>query len=96
MPTMLTNTGRRAYVGSFPLEGVKVSAYDQSAPPPLEAAPAAGLSLISGVPHLCVVLDITSAKPKKVGKYLMGKILGKGSFGTVRLGQNTVTGMPMG
>ena len=60
---------------------------------PAEAAKTVAES-VRGQPHLCIVMDITSNKPKKVGKYLLGKILGKGAFGTVRLGQNTATGAP--
>ena len=80
----------RAYIVFLPLEGISLKAYDQG--PELSTEEEGGLQLIQGVPHLCVVINITATKPKKAGKYLMGKVLGKGSFGTVRVGQNTVTG----
>jgi hypothetical protein len=38
------------------------------------------------------VSDVTSTRPKRVGKYLLGKILGQGASGVVRVGKNTATG----
>ena len=42
--------------------------------------------------HLCLLMDITARKPRRIGKYIMGKQLGKGAFGTVRLGKDPATG----
>ena len=42
--------------------------------------------------HLCLLLDITAQKPRRIGKYILGKQLGKGAFGTVRLGKDPATG----
>ncbi|KAK9825760.1 hypothetical protein WJX74_005153 [Apatococcus lobatus] len=42
--------------------------------------------------HLCLLLDITARKPRRIGKYIMGKQLGRGAFGTVRLGKDPATG----
>ena len=49
-------------------------------------------SLPPAAQHLCLVLDITARKPRRIGKYVMGKQLGKGAFGTVRLGKDPATG----
>ena len=42
--------------------------------------------------HLCLLMDITARKPRRIGKYIMGKQLGRGAFGTVRLGKDPATG----
>lgn len=41
--------------------------------------------------HLCVIMDITTTRHKRVGKYIMGKVVGTGASGTVRKGKNTQT-----
>lgn len=82
----------------LPLEGIKLTDYtDKGVEKAPEAAPqpapeSGGIALITGVPHLCIIVNITATKPKRAGKYVLGKVLGKGSFGTVRVGQNTLTG----
>nr|AML79213.1 putative LOV domain-containing protein [Volvox aureus] len=42
---------------------------------------------------LCCVVDITSVRLKKLagGKYVLGKVIGAGAFGLVRIGKNTTT-----
>lgn len=40
---------------------------------------------------LLFVVDIT-ARPQTVGRYVVGKVIGKGSFGVVHLAKDTVTG----
>ena len=41
---------------------------------------------------LCLVVDITAARLKRVGKYVLGKVIGQGAFGLVRIGKNLQTG----
>lgn len=40
---------------------------------------------------LCLVVDITTARLKRVGKYILGKVIGQGAFGLVRIGKNLQT-----
>ena len=42
--------------------------------------------------HLCLLVDVTASRLKRVGRYNLGRIIGKGAFGVVRLGQNTQSG----
>ena len=42
--------------------------------------------------HLCLLVDVTASKLKRVGRYNLGRVVGRGAFGVVRLGQNTQTG----
>ena len=42
--------------------------------------------------HLCLLVDVTASKLKRVGRYTLGRVVGRGAFGVVRLGQNTQTG----
>ncbi len=49
-------------------------------------------SLPPAAQHLCLLLDITAHKPRRIGKFIVGKQLGKGAFGTVRLGKDPTTG----
>lgn len=55
---------------------------------PLQPDPAMPLSKA----NLIILVDCTSAKQVKVGKFLMGRILGKGASGVVRKCKNTATG----
>eukprot|EP00898_Chlorokybus_atmophyticus_P008981 jgi/Chlat1/9084/Chrsp96S08369 len=41
--------------------------------------------------HLCMYADVTSTRQKRVGKYLLGRVVGKGASGTVHVGRNTHT-----
>lgn len=41
--------------------------------------------------HLCVIMDITTTRHKRIGKFIMGKVVGTGASGTVRKGKNTQT-----
>nr|ADI46954.1 AMPKR1m [Volvox carteri f. nagariensis] len=42
---------------------------------------------------LCCIIDITAQRLKKLagGKYVLGKVIGAGAFGLVRIGKNTIT-----
>ncbi|EFJ44410.1 hypothetical protein VOLCADRAFT_82801 [Volvox carteri f. nagariensis] len=42
---------------------------------------------------LCCIIDITAQRLKKLagGKYVLGKVIGAGAFGLVRIGKNTAT-----
>eukprot|EP00878_Enallax_costatus_P023670 GHUV01025198.1.p1 GENE.GHUV01025198.1~~GHUV01025198.1.p1 ORF type:complete len:812 (+),score=246.94 GHUV01025198.1:450-2885(+) len=42
--------------------------------------------------HLVLLVNITAKRPHRVGKYYMGRVLGQGASGIVRLGKNTATG----
>ena len=37
-------------------------------------------------------MDITATRLKRIGKYMLGKVLGQGASGMVRMGRNTSTG----
>lgn len=43
--------------------------------------------------QLCLLVDVTASKLKRIGRYNMGRIIGKGAFGTVRLAMSTQTGI---
>jgi PAS domain S-box-containing protein len=43
-------------------------------------------------PHLLLVVDINAMRPRRIGKYILGKVLGQGASGMVRLGRHTGTG----
>jgi len=38
--------------------------------------------------HLCIVMDVTRQHLKKIGKWTMGKVIGRGGQGVVRLGRD--------
>jgi len=60
------------------------SAADSPAAAASPAAPA--------LTQLCLLVDVTASKLKRVGRYNLGRVVGRGAFGVVRLGQNTQTG----
>lgn len=45
-----------------------------------------------GREHLWIVVDVTARDPEIVGRYQMGRLLGTGAFGAVRLARNLTTG----
>ena len=45
--------------------------------------------------HLLLVADVTSSRLKRLGKYVVGKVLGQGASGIVRVGKNPATGAAM-
>ena len=59
-----------------------------------QESPAAGAGAVPGPAQtqLCLLVDVTASKLKRVGRYQLGRVVGRGSFGVVRLGQNTQTG----
>lgn len=42
---------------------------------------------------LCLIVDITTSRLKRVGKYVLGRVIGTGAFGLVRIGRNQQTGV---
>jgi hypothetical protein len=42
--------------------------------------------------QLLLLVDITSSTAKRPGKYTLGRVLGAGASGVVRIGKNTATG----
>lgn len=50
--------------------------------------------LFSGDPvtMLCLLTEITSSKQRRVGKYQLGRVIGRGASGVVRMGRDTQTG----
>jgi hypothetical protein len=42
--------------------------------------------------QLLLLVDITSSTAKRLGKYTLGRVLGAGASGVVRIGKNTATG----
>lgn len=55
-------------------------------------SPAAGSGPAPALTQLCLLVDVTASKLKRVGRYNLGRVVGRGAFGVVRLGQNTQTG----
>jgi len=58
-----------------------------AAPPPAPQAPPA-------LERLLLVVDVTAAALKRVGDYELGRQIGRGAFGTVRMGRRVDTGAP--
>jgi hypothetical protein len=46
----------------------------------------------AGQLQLLVIADVTSQRLKRLGKYVVGKVLGQGASGVVRMGKNPATG----
>ena len=84
----------RALLYNFPLYTDKpepVSSKPGSSSTP--EGPASGASPGPALTHLCLLVDVTASKLKRVGRYNLGRVVGRGAFGVVRLGQNTQTGL---
>ncbi|KAL3139144.1 hypothetical protein ABBQ32_005929 [Trebouxia sp. C0010 RCD-2024] len=82
-----------ALLYNFPLHSDKsdpVSSKPGSSSMP-EGPSAGGLSG-PALTNLCLLVDVTASKLKRVGRYNLGRVVGRGAFGVVRLGQNTQTG----
>lgn len=75
----------KAEAQGTPKQGMSPAA---SGPLP-DTAPAAAPSFS----QLCLLVDVTASKLKRIGRYNMGRIIGKGAFGTVRLALSTQTGI---
>lgn len=56
------------------------------------AAAAATGGGVGGFLQLLVFADITSSRLKRLGKYVVGKVVGQGASGIVRMGKNPATG----
>lgn len=76
---------------NFPLNGDKP---DQTSGSSKQGSCSAAEGPSSGpvLTNLCLLVDVTAAKLKRVGRYNLGRVVGRGAFGIVRLGQNTQTG----
>ena len=57
-----------------------------------ESSAAAASPAAPALTQLCLLVDVTASKLKRVGRYNLGRVVGRGAFGVVRLGQNTQTG----
>ena len=81
---------------NFPLHSEKP---DQASPSSKQGSCSTPEGPLSGaVPgpaltNLCLLVDVTASKLKRVGRYNLGRVVGRGAFGVVRLGQNTQTGV---
>lgn len=42
--------------------------------------------------HLNIITDVTSTRPSRVGKHIMGRVIGSGASGIVRVGKSTIGG----
>lgn len=42
--------------------------------------------------HLNILLDVTSTRPSRIGKHIMGRVIGSGASGIVRIGKSTISG----
>lgn len=56
------------------------------------ALPEQAASSTTSFTQLCLLVDVTASKLKRIGRYNMGRIIGKGAFGTVRLAMSAQTG----
>lgn len=41
---------------------------------------------------MCCVLDVTTATLARIGSYSVGRVIGQGTYGTVRIGRDDATG----
>eukprot|EP00877_Chromochloris_zofingiensis_P009791 jgi/Chrzof1/5065/Cz15g10150.t1 len=41
--------------------------------------------------QLLLIIDVTTTRLKRIGKYVLGRVLGQGASGVVRMGRNTTT-----
>lgn len=44
--------------------------------------------------HLNILLDVTSTRPSRIGKHIMGRVIGSGASGIVRIGKSIISGTP--
>lgn len=79
---------------NFPLYSDKP---DQASPSSKQGStlegPSSGAVPGPALTNLCLLVDVTASKLKRVGRYNLGRVVGRGAFGVVRLGQNTQTGV---
>lgn len=81
---------------NFPLHSDKP---DQASPSSRQGTfstpegPSSGAVPGPALTNLCLLVDVTASKLKRVGRYNLGRVVGRGAFGVVRLGQNTQTGV---
>lgn len=79
---------------NFPLYNDKP---DQASPSSKQGSvpegPSSGAVPGPALTNLCLLVDVTASKLKRVGRYNLGRVVGRGAFGVVRLGQNTQTGV---
>ena len=45
-----------------------------------------------GREHMWILVDVTARDPEIVGRYQLGRLLGSGAFGAVRIAKNLSTG----
>ena len=84
---------RRALMYNFPLHSERPDPpSNKQGSSSSSESPASGAVPSLALMHLCLLVDVTASKLKRVGRYTLGRVVGRGAFGVVRLGQNTQTG----
>lgn len=85
-----------ALVHVCPLQAAAAPALAHATQRPAAADGGGGVGGGCGGLQLLLVADVTSTRLRKLGKYVVGKVLGQGASGVVRVGKNPQTGADRG